>query len=106
MDWYSRKVLSWRISNACDSDFCVAALKEAIGKYGKPEILNTNQGSELTSKVFTSVLTLHGIKISTDGRGCCMDNYFIERLWWTLKYHYVYSHSFENGRELREGLRK
>lgn len=105
MDWYSRKVLSWRVSNTCDSEFCVSALEEAIAHYGRPEIFNTDQGSQFTSDAFTKVLKSNNIKISMDGRGRCMDNIFIERLWWTVKYHYVYLHSFENGLELRKGLR-
>ena len=83
MDWYSRKVLSWRISNTLDSDFCVSALEEAIARYGCPETFNTDQGSQFTSEAFTNVLKSNGIRISMDGRGRCMDNIFIERLWWT-----------------------
>jgi len=105
MDWHSRKVLSWRVSNTLDSEFCVSALEEAIARYGRPEIFNTDQGSQFTSEAFTNVLKSNGIKISMDGRGRCMDNIFIERLWWTVKYHYLHLHSFENGLELRKGLR-
>jgi putative transposase len=105
MDWHSRKVLSWRVSNTLDSDFCVAALEEAVARYGRPEIFNTDQGSQFTSEAFTNVLKSNGIKISMDGRGRCMDNIFVERLWWTVKYHYLHLHSFENGLELRKGLR-
>jgi putative transposase len=105
MDWHSRKVLSWRVSNTLDSEFCVSALEEAIARYGRPEIFNTDQGSQFTSEAFTNVLKSNGIKISMDGRGRCMDNIFIERLWWTVKYHYLNLHSFENGLELRKGLR-
>jgi putative transposase len=105
MDWHSRKVLSWRISNTLDSDFCVSALQEAIASYGCPEIFNTDQGSQFTSMAFTNVLKSHDIKISMDGRGRCIDNIMIERLWWTVKYHYLHLHSFENGTELRKGLR-
>ena len=105
MDWHSRKVLSWRISNTLDSDFCVSALQEAIVRYGCPEIFNTDQGSQFTSMAFTNVLKSHDIKISMDGRGRCIDNIMIERLWWTVKYHYLHLHSFENGTELRKGLR-
>ena len=105
MDWYSRKVLSWRLSNTLDSDFCVSALKEAIERYGCPEIFNTDQGCQFTSKAFTDVLKSNGIKISMDGRGRFLDNIFIERLWWTVKHHYLYLHAFENGLELRKGLR-
>ena len=81
MDWHSRKVLSWRISNTLDSEFCVSALEEAIARYGSPEIFNTDQGSQFTSMAFTNVLKSHDIKISMDGRGRCMDNIFVERLW-------------------------
>ena len=105
MDWHSRKVLSWRLSNTLDSDFCVSALKEAIERYGCPEIFNTDQGCQFTSKAFTDVLKSNGIKISMDGRGRFLDNIFIERLWWTVKHHYLYLHAFENGLELRKGLR-
>ena len=105
MDWHSRKVLSWRVSNTMDSDFCVTALKEAIHKYGCPEIFNTDQGSQFTSESFTTVLKDKDIKISMDGRGRFQDNIFIERLWWTLKYHYFYLRTFETGSDLRNGLR-
>lgn len=105
MDWHSRKVLSWRISNTLDTEFCVSALQEAIEHYGCPEIFNTDQGSQFTSMAFTNVLKSHGIKISMDGRGRCIDNIFVERLWWTVKYHYLHLHAFENGSELRKGLR-
>ncbi len=106
MDWHSRKALSWRLSNTLDSDFCVEAIEEAIERYGRPEIFNTDQGCQFTSKAFTNVLKTNGIKISMDGRGRCLDNIFIERLWWTVKYHYLHLHSFENGLEMRKGLRK
>jgi len=105
MDWHSRKVLSWRISNTLDSEFCVSALEEAIACYGCPEIFNTDQGSQFTSEAFTNVLKINGIKISMDGRGRCTDNIFIERLWWTVKYHYLHLHSFETGLELQKGLK-
>jgi putative transposase len=105
MDWHSRKVLSWRVSNTLDADFCVDALKDAINHYGCPEIFNTDQGSQFTSKDFTDVLKDSGIKISMDGRGRFQDNIFIERLWWTVKHHYLYLRAFENGSELRKGLK-
>jgi len=105
MDWHSRKVLSWRVSNTMEADFCVEALAEAIGRYGAPEIFNTDQGAQFTSKAFTGLLQSHGVAISMDGRGRCQDNIFIERLWWTLKHHYVYLHSFGSGSELRDGFR-
>jgi putative transposase len=104
MDWYSRKILSWRISNTLDSDFCVEALKEALSRYGKPEIFNTDQGAQFTSRDFTQTLKDHQVAISMDGRGRCQDNIFVERLWWTVKYNYLYLHSFKNGSQLRNGL--
>jgi putative transposase len=104
MDWYSRKILSWRISNTMESDFCVEALQDALSRYGRPGIFNTDQGSQFTSKDFTGTLKDHDVKISMDGRGRCQDNIFIERLWWTIKYQYLYLHSFENGLALRRGL--
>ncbi|MFZ1956605.1 MAG: IS3 family transposase [Desulfobacterales bacterium] len=105
MDWHSRKVLSWRLSNTLEADFCVEALAEAVKRYGAPEIFNTDQGAQFTSEAFTGLLQNHGIAVSMDGRGRCQDNIFIERLWWTLKHHYVYLHSFGSGSELRDGLR-
>ena len=104
MDWYSRKVLSWRVSNTLNSDFCIEALKEALSRYGTPEIFNTDQGAQFTSQVFTDLLKEHKVAISMDGRGRVQDNIFIERLWWTLKYQYLYLWSFANGTELRQGL--
>lgn len=106
MDWHSRKVLSWRVSNTLESDFCVEALNDAIRNYGCPDIFNTDQGSQFTSDAFTGVLKEHEIKISMDGRGRFQDNIFIERLWWTVKYHYLYLRAFENGSDLRKGLRQ
>lgn len=105
MDWYSRKVLSWRISNTLEADFCVEALKDAIHSHGCPEIFNTDQGSQFTSEDFTGELESHRINISMDGRGRFQDNIFIERLWWTVKHHYVYLRAFENGSDLRKGLK-
>jgi len=106
MDWHSRKVLSWRLSNTLDADFCVSALEEAINQYGPPEIFNTDQGAQFTGTRFIEVLQSHGIRISMDGRGRVFDNIFIERLWWTVKYHYVYLHEFETGLALRKGLKE
>ncbi len=105
MDWYSRKVLSWRISNCMDSQFCVEALESAIARYGRPEIFNTDQGSQFTSTAFTQVLRNHHVQISMDGRGSYFDNIFIERLWRSVKYQYVYLNLPETGSELRNGLR-
>jgi len=104
MDWHSRKVLSWRLSNTLDTDFCVAALVDAINQFGSPDIFNTDQGAQFTSRAFTDVLKAHDVKISMDGRGRVQDNIFIERLWWTVKYHYLYLHTFDNGTQLRGGL--
>ncbi len=106
MDWHSRKVLSWRVSNSMDADFCVEALEEAIDKYGCPEIFNTDQGCQFTSESFINVLKRNNIKISMDGRGRFQDNIFIERLWWTVKYQYLYLRAFDNGKELKKGLKK
>ncbi len=105
MDWYSRKVLAWRLSNTLDADFCVSALEEAIRLYGCPEIFNTDQGSQFTSHAFIKTLEDNDIRISMDGRGNFRDNIFIERLWWTVKYQYLYLHAFNDGAELRQGLR-
>jgi putative transposase len=99
MDWYSRTVLSWRFSNSMDTSFAKEALEEALEKYGKPEIFNSDQGSQFTSIKFTNILIDNEIKISMDGKGRWMDNVFIERLWRSLKYECVYLHAFENGRE-------
>ncbi len=106
MDWHSRKVLSWRVSNSMETDFCIEALEEAIDKYGCPEIFNTDQGSQFTSESFTNVLKENNIKISMDGRGRFQDNIFIERLWWTVKYQYLYLRAFDGGKDLRKGLKK
>ncbi len=104
MDWHSRRVLSWRLSNTMDVTFCTEALEEALARYGKPEIFNTDQGSQFTSLAFTQMLTDAGIQISMDGRGRWMDNVFIERLWRSLKYECVYLHAFETGLALHAGL--
>lgn len=104
MDWHSRKVLSWRLSNTVDTDFCVSALEEALEKYGKPDIFNTDQGSQFTSFAFTNVLRENGIRISMDGRGRWLDNVFIERLWRSLKYENVYLNAYETGSEARAGI--
>lgn len=90
MDWASRKVLAWRLSNTMDAEFCVEALKEALARFGRPEIFNTDQGSQFTSADFTDVLRDAEVRISMDGRGRWMDNVFIERLWRSLKYECVY----------------
>lgn len=104
MDWASRAVLSWRLSNTMDASFCVAALEEALARFGKPEIFNTDQGSQFTSAAFTGTLAAAGIKISMDGRGRWMDNVFIERLWRSLKHEDVYLKGYADGREARAGI--
>ncbi len=106
MDWHSHKALAWRLSNTMDTDFRVSALEEAMSKYGKPEIFNTDQGSQFTSDAFTRCVTREGIAISMDGRGRCLDNVFIERLWRLLKYDEVYLKAYENGGEARIGIDK
>lgn len=106
MDWHSRAVLSWRLSNSMDTGFCIEALQEALDRYGKPEIFNSDQGSQFTSIEFTSILQKEGIKISMDGRGRCLDNIFTERLWRSLKYEEVYLHAYESGREARDRIGK
>jgi len=97
MDWASRHVLAWRLSNTLDARFCVEALEEALARFGRPEIFNTDQGSQFTSLAFTAVLRDAGVAISMDGRGRCMDNIFIERLWRSLKYEAVYLHELTDG---------
>ncbi len=104
MDWASRKVLAWRLSNTMDTEFCVTALEEAITGYGRPDIFNTDQGSQFTSVAFTNTLKDAGIRISMDGRGRWMDNVFIERLWRSLKYECVFLNAFETGSEARVGI--
>jgi len=104
MDWASRKVLSWRLSNSLDASFCIEALEEALERYGPPEIFNTDQGSQFTSLEFIEVLKRAGIKISMDGKGRWMDNVFIERLWRSLKYEQVYLSEYVTGIEARAGI--
>ena len=90
IDWATRKVLAWRLSNTLTAQFCVEALEEALGRYGKPGIFNTDQGSQFTRLAFTVVLKENNIRISMDGKGCWRDNVFVERLWKTIKYEEVY----------------
>ena len=104
MDWASRRVLTWRLSNTMEADFCIEALSEALAKFGRPEIFNTDQGVQFTSAAFTGVLAASGVRISMDGKGRYLDNIFIERLWRSLKYECVYIHAFETGSALRAGL--
>jgi putative transposase len=96
MDWYSRRILSWRLSNSLDSSFCVDALEEALYHYDKPEIFNTDQGSQYTSDAFTDVLKANDIRISMDGKGAWRDNVFVERLWRSVKYEEVYLNAYES----------
>ena len=103
MDWYSRYVVAWKLSNTLDADFCMEALEEALNK-GKPEVFNTDQGSQFTSEGFTGLLEQHGIRISMDGKGRYTDNIFVERLWRTVKYEEVYLKAYSNGREAKGGL--
>jgi putative transposase len=104
MDWASRAVLAWRLSNTMDVGFCISALEEALARFGRPEIFNTDQGSQFTSAAFTGVLAAAGIRISMDGRGRWMDNVFIERLWRSLKHEDVYLKGYADGREAKAGI--
>jgi putative transposase len=104
MDWYSRKVLAWRLSNTLTPDFCVEALEEALARYGRPEIFNTDQGGQFTCGAFTDTLENAGIAISMDGKGRWMDNVFIERLWRSIKYEEVYLNAYPGGAEASSGL--
>jgi putative transposase len=104
MDWASRRVLSWRLSNTLDASFCIDALEEALARYDAPEIFNSDQGSQFTSEGFTGLLTSHGVRISMDGRGRWLDNVFIERLWRSVKYEEVYLKGYESIPEARREL--
>jgi putative transposase len=104
IDLYSRKVMSWRLSNTMDASFCIEALEDAIQRFGPPEIFNSDQGSQFTSDAFTSVLKAHGVKISMDGKGRWVDNVFIERLWRSVKYEEVYLKAYQTMKEARQGL--
>src|SRR5580765_6782980 len=104
IDWASRAVLAWRLSNTMDTSFCVSALEEALARFGRPEIFNTDQGSQFTSAAFTATLAATGVRISMDGRGRWMDNVFIERLWRSLKYEDIYLKGYADGREARAGI--
>ena len=103
MDWYSRKVLSWNISNTMDEGFCVKTLKEAIERYGKPAIFNTDQGGQFTGGDWINVLKSNEIQISMDGKGRAIDNVMIERIWRSYKYEYLYLNVPENGQQLKKG---
>jgi len=104
MDWASRRVMAWRLSNTLDASFCTEALEEAIMKYGRPDIFNTDQGSQFTSEAFINILTIQGIRISMDSRGRWMDNIFVERLWRSVKYEDVYLKAYGSVTEARRGL--
>src|ERR1700727_4045493 len=104
IDWASRAVLAWRLSNTNDASFCAAALGEALLRFGKPRIFNTDQGSTFTAEAFTSKLVTAGVVISMDGRGRFMDNIFIERLWRSIKYEEVHLKAYADGREARTGI--
>ena len=106
MDWYSRKVLSWEVSNTMDDGFCVSALESAIRRYGTPEIFNSDQGVQFTGNAFTGLLKAHGIKISMDGKGRWMDNVFIERLWRSVKYEEVYINEYRDVFHLKQRLKR
>jgi putative transposase len=104
IDWASRAVLAWRLSNTMDTGFCIAALDEALARHGAPKIFNTDQGAQFTSAAFTGRLAAAGIAISMDGRGRFMDNIFIERLWRSIKYEEVHLNAYADGREARDGI--
>jgi putative transposase len=104
IDWATRRVLSWRLSNTLAAGFCVEALSEALARFGKPGTFNTDQGAQFTSDEFTKVLRDHRIEISMDGRGRCHDNIFVERLWWTVKHEWVYLRPAANGIEQKRSL--
>jgi putative transposase len=106
IDWFSRRVLSWRVSNSLTADFCVEALEEAIDRFGAPEIFNTDQGSQFTAADFTAVLKRHAIRISMDGRGAWRDNVLVERLWRSVKYEEVYLHAYESVSAAQAGIGK
>lgn len=104
MDWYSGKVLAWRLSNTLTAEFCTEALAEPISRYGKPEIFNTDQGSQFTSETFTALLKEAAIRISMDGKGRWMDNVLVERLWGSVKYEEVYLHAYDTPATARARL--
>ena len=106
LDWFSRRVLSWRVSVSMDASFCIEALEEALAKHGKPEIFNTDQGSQFTGAAFTGVLIANDIKISMDGKGAWRDNVYVERLWKSVKYEEVYLHAYESVSDARQSLER
>ena len=105
IDWYSRKELSWKLSNTMDSFFCIEALNEALQNYGTPEIFNTDQGAQFTSKEFTDILKEQSITISMDGKGRWIDNVFVERLWRSLKYEEIYLKAYDSVVQAKEGIK-
>ena len=106
LDWATRRVLSWRLSNSMTSDFCLEAIEAAIRDYGTPEILNTDQGSQFTGTAFVDQVQRHGIQVSMDGKGSWRDNVFVERLWKSVKYEEVYLHAYDSVAEARQGLQR
>ena len=106
LDWASRRVLAWRLSNTLTTDFCLDAVQDAVVRYGPPEIFNTDQGCQFTSQEFTGLLTYHGIQISMDGKGCWRDNVFVERLWKSIKYEEVYLHAYDTVSAAHQGLER
>ena len=106
LDWASRRVLAWRLSNTLTTDFCLDAVQDAVVRYGPPEIFNTDQGCQFTSQEFTGLLTHHGIQISMDGKGCWRDNVFVERLWKSIKYEEVYVHAYDTVKAAHQGVER
>lgn len=104
LDWATRRILSWRLSNTMTADFCIEALEEAVARYGAPEIMNTDQGSQFTSSEFIATLEANGIAISMDGKGCWRDNVFVERLWKSIKYEEVYLHAYDTVFDAKAGI--
>jgi len=104
LDWFSRRALSWRVSITLEADFCVEALEEALARHGRPEVFNTDQGSQFTSEPFTGLLLKHAVKISMDGKGAWRDNVFVERLWRTVKYEEVYIRAYDTVAEARASI--
>jgi putative transposase len=106
LDWATRRVLAWRLSNSLTTDFCIEAVEDALRRYGKPEIFNTDQGSQFTSTEFVGLLQGHGIRVSMDGKGRWVDNVFVERLWKSVKYEEVYLHAYDSVAAARQGLQR
>jgi len=106
IDWTTRRVLSWKLSNSLTTDFCIEAVEEAIDRHGKPEIFNTDQGCQFTSNAFVGLLQGHGIQVSMDGKGRWVDNVLVERLWKSVKYEEVYLHAYDSVAEARQGLQR